>query len=90
MATIRVCAEHTVEAPASAVYGYIADMREHHPHFLPPAFADFHVESGGVAALAGVRVSIVSGGVLCVAGVIVAAFALPGFWRYDARTQPPT
>ena len=49
-----------------------------------------NVESGGVASLAGVRVSIVSGGVLCVAGVIVAAFALPAFWRYDARTQPPT
>ncbi len=48
MATIRVCAERTVEAPAAAVYGYIADMREHHPHFLPPAFSDFRVESGGV------------------------------------------
>jgi MFS family permease len=48
-----------------------------------------NVESGGVASLAGVRVSIVSGGVLCVAGVIIAAFALPAFWRYDARTQPP-
>ena len=49
-----------------------------------------NVESGGVASLAGVRASIVSGGVLCVAGVIVAALALPAFWRYDARTQPPT
>jgi MFS family permease len=49
-----------------------------------------NVESGAVAAFAGVRVSIVSGGVLCVAGVIVAAFALPAFWRYDARMQPPT
>jgi MFS family permease len=49
-----------------------------------------NVESGAVAAFAGVRVSIVSGGILCVAGVIVAAFALPAFWRYDARTQPPT
>jgi MFS family permease len=49
-----------------------------------------NVESGGVASLAGVRFSIVSGGVLCVAGVIVAAFALPAFWRYDSRTQSPT
>jgi MFS family permease len=49
-----------------------------------------NVESGGVASFAGVRGSIVSGGVLCVVGVIVAAFALPAFWRYDARTQPPT
>jgi MFS family permease len=49
-----------------------------------------NVESGGVASLAGVRFSIVSGGVLCVAGVVVAAFALPAFWRYDSRTQSPT
>ena len=28
----------------------VADMREHHPHFLPPAFSDFRVESGGVGA----------------------------------------
>jgi len=44
-----------------------------------------NVESGAVASLAGVRVSIVSGGVLCVAGVAVAALALPAFWRYDNR-----
>jgi hypothetical protein len=48
MATNLVSAERTVDAPAGAVYGYIADMREHHPHFLPPAFSDFQVESGGV------------------------------------------
>jgi MFS family permease len=44
-----------------------------------------NVESGAVASLAGVRVSIVSGGILCVAGVAVAIVALPAFWRYDAR-----
>jgi len=48
MATILVSAERSVDAPAGAVYGYIADMRGHHPHFLPPAFSDFQVESGGV------------------------------------------
>ena len=37
-------AERTVDA----VYRYIADMREHHPRFLPPAFSDFQVEPGGV------------------------------------------
>ena len=37
-------------APAEVVYGYLADMREHHPRFLPPAFEDFKVESGGVGA----------------------------------------
>ena len=50
MARIVVSAEGTVDAPAETVYGYIADMREHHPRFLPPAFSDFRVESGGVGA----------------------------------------
>jgi uncharacterized protein YndB with AHSA1/START domain len=48
MAPIHVSAERTVDAPAATVYGYLADMREHHPQFLPPAFSDFQVESGGV------------------------------------------
>ncbi len=48
-----------------------------------------NVESGVVASLAGVRASIVSGGILCVAGVVVAAIALPTFWRYDARGPHP-
>ena len=46
-----------------------------------------NLESGVVAAFAGVRASIVSGGVLCVAGVAVAALALPAFRRYDARDR---
>ncbi len=46
-----------------------------------------NVESGLVASLAGVRGSIVSGGALCVVGVIIAAVALPTFWRYDAAEQ---
>ena len=50
MAEMRVTAERAVDAPADTVYRYIADMREHHPHFLPPAFSDFQVESGGVGA----------------------------------------
>ena len=50
MARILISAERSVEAPAETVYGYIADMREHHPRFLPPAFSDFRVESGGVGA----------------------------------------
>jgi MFS family permease len=43
-------------------------------------------EAGAVAALAGVRASVVSGGVLCVAGSAVLAMLLPRFWTYDART----
>ncbi len=44
-----------------------------------------NVESGVVAALAGVRASIVSGGVLCVVGVVATAALLPLFRAYDAR-----
>jgi len=50
MAKINVSAERTISAPAEDVYRYIADHREHHPNFLPPAFSDFKVESGGVGA----------------------------------------
>ena len=47
------------------------------------------LEAGVVGSLAGVRASIVSGGVLCVVGVAAAAFLLPAFRRYDARTFVP-
>jgi MFS family permease len=43
------------------------------------------VEAGAVAALAGVRASVVSGGAACVVGTLALALALPRFWRYDAR-----
>ena len=62
MATILVSAERTVEAPAGVVYGYVADMREHHPHFLPPAFSDFRVESGGVGEGTVTRFTVTAGG----------------------------
>jgi MFS family permease len=44
-----------------------------------------NLESGIVAALFGVRASVVSGGVLCVAGVGIFALLLPAFRYYDAR-----
>ena len=44
-----------------------------------------NLESGVVAALFGVRASVVSGGVLCVAGVGLFAVALPVFRHYDSR-----
>ena len=47
---IRAAAEGRVEAPASRVYSYIADFREHHPKFLPPQFSDLVVEQGGYGA----------------------------------------
>jgi uncharacterized protein YndB with AHSA1/START domain len=62
MATISVFAERTIAAPAARVYGYIADMRGHHPRFLPPAFLDFRVESGGVGAGTVTRFKLTAGG----------------------------
>jgi hypothetical protein len=37
-------------------------MRDHHPHFLPPAFSDFRVESGGVGAGTITRFKVTAGG----------------------------
>jgi len=62
VARILVSAERTVNAPADAVYRCVADMREHHPHFLPPAFSDFQVESGGVGAGTITRFKLRAGG----------------------------
>jgi len=62
VARIAVSAEGTVKAPADTVYRYIADMREHHPRFLPPAFSDFRVESGGVGAGTILRYKLTAGG----------------------------
>ena len=62
MSTIHVSADGVVNAPAAAVYGYLADMRQHHPHFLPAAFSDFQVESGGVGAGTVTRFKVTAGG----------------------------
>ena len=62
MAKILVTAERTVDAPADTVYRYIADYREHHPRFLPPAFSDFRVESGGVGTGTVTRFRVTAGG----------------------------
>lgn len=62
MGQIDVSAEHEIAAPAEAVYGYIADHREHHPRFLPDAFSDFEVESGGVGAGTVTRFKVTAGG----------------------------
>jgi MFS family permease len=53
-----------------------------------PALGNF--ESGVVAGLFSVRVSILSGGILCVVGCVVAAALLPAFRAYDARSWKPT
>jgi uncharacterized protein YndB with AHSA1/START domain len=62
MARIVVVAEGAVDAPPDTVYRYVADMREHHPHFLPPAFSDFRVESGGFGAGTVTRFTVTAGG----------------------------
>lgn len=41
------------------------------------------LESGSVAGVAGVRVSVVSGGLLCLLGVVAIAVALPALADYD-------
>jgi hypothetical protein len=61
MGTLRVAAEGIVGASAQTVYGYLADMRAHHPRFLPPAFTNFAVESGGVGAGTVVRFTMTAG-----------------------------
>jgi hypothetical protein len=62
MATVHVSAEGPVHAPPDVVYGYLADMRTHHPRFLPPAFSDFYVESGGVGADTIIQYTLTAGG----------------------------
>lgn len=62
MAQIQVFAERAVDAPAEKVYGLIADHREHHPRFLPEAFSDFEVESGGVGAGTVTTFKVTAGG----------------------------
>ncbi|MBV9281983.1 MAG: SRPBCC family protein [Chloroflexi bacterium] len=62
MAEIHVWAERTVEAPPDRVYRCIADYRQHHPRFLPPAFSDFRVEEGGVGEGTVIRFRLKAGG----------------------------
>ncbi len=62
MGRIRISAEGAVAAPPEQTYRYLADMREHHPKFLSPAFSEFVVESGGVGAGTVVRFKVTAGG----------------------------
>ena len=49
MTRIHASEDRMIGAPAEAVYSYIAD-HEQHQRFLPPAFSEFKIESGGVGA----------------------------------------
>jgi uncharacterized protein YndB with AHSA1/START domain len=62
MATIQVEAQRDIAAPAELVYRLIADHDRHHPYFLPPAFSDFQIESGGVGEGTVTRFKITAGG----------------------------
>ncbi len=62
MGTLHASAEGKVDAPPATVYAYLADMRDHHPRFLPPAFSDFEVEAGGVGAGTITRFKMTAGG----------------------------
>ena len=62
MGRITVTTERAIGAPAEAVYGYIADMRNHHPRFLPAAFSEFEVESGGIGAGTVIKYALTAGG----------------------------
>ena len=61
MAKVQASAERTIDAPADAVYGYLADMHQH-PRFLPPAFSDFQVVEGGVGAGTVTTFAVTAGG----------------------------
>jgi uncharacterized protein YndB with AHSA1/START domain len=61
MTTIKVKAERVIGAPGDAVYKLIAD-HDHHARFLPPAFSDFRVESGGVGAGTVTTFKVTAGG----------------------------
>jgi MFS family permease len=52
-----------------------------------PALGD--LEAGVLAAVVGVRSSIVIGGIACIAGVVLMAVLSPAFAAYDAREPTP-
>ena len=62
MALLQARAERPVAAPPDRVYSYLADYRQHHHRFLPPAFSDYAVEQGGFGAGTVVSVRITSAG----------------------------
>ena len=50
MVRMRVIETGSVGAPPELVYDLVADMREHHAHFLPTSLKDLRVEQGGYGA----------------------------------------
>ena len=62
MAEVRIIVERTITAPAETVYSLLANYREHHYRFLPPAFSDWQVEQGGIGAGTVVRFRLKAAG----------------------------
>jgi hypothetical protein len=62
MAELSVIEEREIGAPADKVYGYIADLRQHHQHFLPPSFGKLRIEEGGYGAGTIYRVDVTFAG----------------------------
>jgi len=60
--TLRVQAGRHVDAPPALVYECLADMQRHHARFLPEAFSDFEVVSGGVGEGTVIRYRLTAGG----------------------------
>lgn len=62
MPKLTVVAERVIGVPADVAYRLLADYRDHHHRYLPPAFSDWLVERGGVGAGTVVRFRVTLGG----------------------------
>jgi hypothetical protein len=62
MTEIRVSAHRWMNLSAEVVYQCIANYRDHHHRFLPPAFSDYHVLQGGHGTGTVVSVNITAAG----------------------------
>jgi uncharacterized protein YndB with AHSA1/START domain len=62
MGTVHAHSDALIAAPADTVYRYLADMVEHRPRYLPPAFSEFEAESGGIGAGTITRFKVTAGG----------------------------
>lgn len=62
MSTVTAVATRTVDAPTAVVFRCLADFREHHQRFLPPAFSEYAVEVGGTGEGTVVRYTVTAGG----------------------------
>jgi hypothetical protein len=62
VAAVEASAIKVIAGPPATVYRCLADMGEHHPRLLPPAFQDFQVEAGGIGAGTVVSFTLSAGG----------------------------